>query len=72
MADIEELANDEEFLFILSGKVEFDVGDDRYVLEEGDSLYFDANLPHKGRAIGRAAKALVVTYSKKSRSARTR
>lgn len=53
----------EEFLFILSGKVEFEVNGERYILEEGDSLYFDSSLPHKGRALGAAAKAIVVTYS---------
>lgn len=53
----------EEFLFILSGKVEFEVNGERYILEEGDSLYFDSSLPHKGRALGGSARAIVVTYS---------
>ena len=53
----------EEFLFILSGKVEFDVNGEKYILEEGDSIYFDASLPHKGRALGGSAKAIVVTWS---------
>jgi transcriptional regulator with XRE-family HTH domain len=53
----------EEFVFILSGKVEFEVNGEKYILEEGDSIYFDANLPHKGRALGGSAKAIVVTWS---------
>ena len=52
----------EEFLFLLSGRVEFEVDGEKYLLEEGDSLYFDASLPHRGRALGASAKALVVTY----------
>lgn len=57
----------EEFMFILSGKVEFELDGERYILEEGDSIYFDASLPHKGRALGARAKALVVTYSPRKR-----
>ncbi|HKO69159.1 MAG TPA: XRE family transcriptional regulator [Burkholderiaceae bacterium] len=53
----------EEFLFILTGRVEFEVNGETYILEEGDSLYFDASLPHRGRALGASAKAIVVTYS---------
>lgn len=57
----------EEFLFILSGKVEFEVDGDKYILEDGDSLYFDASLPHKGRALGGSAKAIVVTCAPRKR-----
>lgn len=57
----------EEFLFILSGKVEFEVNGERFILEEGDSVYFDSSLPHKGRALGGTAKAIVVTYAPRRR-----
>lgn len=51
----------EEFVFILSGKVVFQVGDERWTLEEGDSIYFDAAIPHRGWSVGRDdARALVV------------
>lgn len=54
----------EEFVFILSGKVEFQVGDERWVLEEGDSIYFDSAIPHRGWSIGRDdARALVVVHA---------
>ena len=53
----------EEFVFILSGRVEFEVNGEKYILEEGDSIYFDASQPHKGRALGSSAKAIVVTYT---------
>lgn len=36
----------EEFLLVISGKLEFILGNDRYVLDEGDSIYYDAKIPH--------------------------
>ena len=69
----------EEFVFILSGKVVFQVGDERWTLEKGDSLYFDAAIPHRGWSVGSDATALVVIYAPDQRhdrpprtSARTR
>lgn len=52
----------EEFIFVLSGRVEFIAGKQKYVLEIGDSLYFDSSIPHRGRSLGDEAKALVVIY----------
>lgn len=52
----------EEFLFVLSGRVEFEAGDRKFVLMPGDSLYLDSSLPHRGRSLGEDAKALVVIY----------
>ena len=69
----------EEFVFILSGKVIFQVGDERWTLEKGDSLYFDAAIPHRGWSVGSESTALVVIYAADQRhdgprrtSARTR
>jgi transcriptional regulator with XRE-family HTH domain len=53
----------EEFVFILSGKVVFQVGDERWTLAEGDSIYFDAAIPHRGWSIGPDARALVVVHA---------
>lgn len=55
----------EEFMFVLTGRVEWQAGSRKLVLEPGDSIYFDARLPHRGRAIEGEATALVVTYSPK-------
>jgi mannose-6-phosphate isomerase-like protein (cupin superfamily) len=52
----------EEFLFVLSGTIEFQVGDERFTLRKGDSVYFDASVPHRGRSRGAGAKALVVIH----------
>lgn len=58
----------EEFVLILNGTVEFEFGNERraekWVLETGDAMYFDARTPHKGRRVGHEdAMALVVIYS---------
>ncbi len=53
----------QEFVFVLSGQLEFRVGDEEWVLRAGDSIIFDASLPHRGRAVNDDAKALVVISS---------
>ena len=42
----------EEIIFVLSGKMEFAYGKEKLVMEPGDSIYFDADVPHGGRNIG--------------------
>jgi transcriptional regulator with XRE-family HTH domain len=39
--------NGEEFLFVLKGRAELLLDGQRIVLDEGDSVYFDANLKHR-------------------------
>ncbi|HEX2513527.1 MAG TPA: XRE family transcriptional regulator [Chloroflexota bacterium] len=53
----------EEFGLVLSGRVECFVGEQSFVLEEGDSVYFDARLPHRTRNAADAVSVylLVVT-----------
>jgi len=53
----------EEFLFVLSGRVEWQAGSEKVILTPGDSIYFDSRLPHRGRALDGEATALVVTYN---------
>jgi len=38
--------NGYEFKYILSGSCEFQINNERFLLEEGDSIYFDASEPH--------------------------
>ncbi|MCP1673821.1 transcriptional regulator with XRE-family HTH domain [Natronocella acetinitrilica] len=56
----------EEFIFVLSGEVEFEFtidGEPRaYRLQAGDSLYFESHIPHRGRSLAEDARALVVIY----------
>src|SRR3989442_7534406 len=62
----------EEFLFVLKGRIEFQVGGDRWVLREGDSLYFDSHIPHRGWSLGGDAKVLVVIYKSEPAAQRER
>lgn len=58
----------EEFIFVLEGIYEFVFEGKKYVLHEGDSLYFDSIIPHSGRSLGKKkARILAVTYSYKRR-----
>ena len=51
----------EELVFLLSGVMEMVFVDRVIRLEAGDSLYFNASIPHRSRSLGDApAKALVV------------
>jgi len=44
--------SDEECVIVLKGSLEFRVGEDDYLLEEGDSLVFESRLPHWNRNPG--------------------
>jgi len=51
----------EELIHMLSGRMEFTVGEHRFVLRSGDSLYFDPSLKHTTKILGkRPAKFLCV------------
>ncbi len=54
----------EEFLFVLEGNLEFRTENDVHRLKQGDSLYFESDVPHAYRAVGkRNAKAIAVVFS---------
>ncbi|MDI6754293.1 MAG: cupin domain-containing protein [Thermodesulfobacteriota bacterium] len=54
----------EEFVFVLDGELEFNYEEETFVLEPGDSLYFDSSLPHAFRAVGKKnALAIDVIYA---------
>ena len=56
----------EEFIYLLEGKLEFRTEAQHFILDPGDSLYFESSLPHAYRALGRGnAKALSVIYPKR-------
>ena len=53
----------EEFIYLLEGTLEFRTENEQYVLNPGDSLYFESSIPHAYRALERKnAKALTVVY----------
>ena len=50
-----------ELLYVLSGKVELSIGEDRHELSDGDSVYFDSAAEHGYRRIGpKRSTAIVV------------
>lgn len=54
----------EEFIFILEGTVEINYGKDTYLLESGDSIYYDSIVPHHVHAYrDTAARILAVVYT---------
>lgn len=53
----------EECVFVLGGKMENQVGDEIHVLEEGDSLYFSSELPHRWKNIGEGKLTMLVTVT---------
>lgn len=54
----------EEFIYCLDGIVEITYGKMTYLLEEGDSIYYDSIVPHHVHAAGQnGAKILAVVYT---------
>jgi len=51
-----------EYKYIINGKVEYQIEDEKYVLDEGDSLFFDGRLPHKPANIGNGDALMLVVY----------
>ena len=53
----------EEFIFVMSGEVEIEYGKEKYVLKEGDSIFYDSIVEHHVHgAKGKSAKILAVVY----------
>lgn len=54
----------EEFIMVMEGVMEISYGQNTYLLEEGDSIYYDSIVPHHVHAFeGQAAKILAVIYT---------
>ena len=53
-----------EFLYVLSGRLQLNVGEESHELAEGDAIYFDCTVPHGYRRCGvKRTTALVVTVT---------
>ena len=53
----------EEFIMVMKGTLEINYGKNTYVLEAGDSIYYDSIVPHHVHAFeGQAAQILAVIY----------
>jgi transcriptional regulator with XRE-family HTH domain len=51
-----------EFKLLLKGTVEYVIGDETFIMEEGDTLFFDATLLHNPRNMGTTEAILLVVY----------
>jgi len=63
--ELEELSthSGEEFAYVLEGKIEVQLQEQTFVLEPGDSIYYDASVPHRVTHQGdAAARVLAVVY----------
>lgn len=55
----------EEFLYVLEGRIELTHGNERHILETGDSVYWDSNEPHSLKALGeQVARGIAVLYTR--------
>ena len=54
----------EEFIIVMEGIIEISYGKQKFILEEGDSIYYDSIVPHHVHSYeGRPAKILAVVYT---------
>ena len=53
----------EEFIYVMNGEVEIEYGKEKYLLKEGDSIFYDSIVNHHVHgAPGKSAKILAVVY----------
>ena len=59
----------EEFFYVMEGRLEFVYGDTTYIMEQGDSIYFDSCISHGGRSLGdkKAVLLAVIYFYKRNR-----
>ena len=50
----------QEFNYVLEGRMKVSVGKAEYILAKGDSIYFDASLPHSQSAADGAAQFITI------------
>lgn len=54
----------EEFIYVLEGEVEINYGKNNYLLQKGDSIYYDSIVKHHVHGYnGQTAKILAVVYT---------
>jgi transcriptional regulator with XRE-family HTH domain len=54
----------QEFNYVINGKVKVAVGSREYILDPGDSIYFNAGLPHGQAALGGPAQFITIIQEK--------
>jgi transcriptional regulator with XRE-family HTH domain len=51
-----------EYKYIIKGNVEYLIKNEKYILEEGDSIFFDGRLGHKPCNIGSTNALILIVY----------
>lgn len=51
-----------EYKYVISGQVEYTIGESKHLLGAGDSIYFDAREPHNPKNIGDEDALMLVIY----------
>ncbi|OHD64517.1 MAG: hypothetical protein A2096_07350 [Spirochaetes bacterium GWF1_41_5] len=57
------VTNGDEFVYLLTGSVNFYLGEKKICLAAGDSLYFEGEIPHYSRNISSRPAVMLVVYS---------
>lgn len=59
-----------EVLYLLSGRLDHTIGDDRVIMEPGDTLVVPAGVPHNATSIGETDADMMVAYDSGDRQFR--
>lgn len=51
-----------EYKYMLSGEIEYQFNEERYVLSQGDSMLFDGRIPHTPKNLGNQTAIMLVIY----------
>ena len=54
----------EKFIYVLLGKVEANIGEEKFVLGAGDTIYFDSSAPHHFKNSGTSEARLISVSSR--------
>jgi transcriptional regulator with XRE-family HTH domain len=50
---------EEEIIYVVSGRIKFTYGNEEFILNPGDTLHFDGQIPHKAAAVGKSVAEVV-------------
>jgi transcriptional regulator with XRE-family HTH domain len=58
----------QEFIYMLTGVMDFTVGEKTYRMRAGDSIYFDSGVKHKTQVIGKKTVKFVTVFIQEAKS----
>lgn len=64
--DAPTMHDGEECVYVLSGRIEVEAGDEHVILEEGDCLYFNARIPHRMQNVHDGLSQVLAVMADKS------